>query len=83
MGDWPSGADLAAITDFATNGVARWNSFVSNFNLQNLAEGGGTGPAPYNKKSIYFLPDCTPHEPAGTSGGENFGILAKIPVLVD
>ena len=33
--------------------------------------------------TIYFLPDCTPHEPRGVSGGENFGILAKIPVLVE
>ena len=60
------------------DGAARWNDFVSNFELQNAD---GT-PAPYAKKSIYFLPDCTPHEPKGISGGENFGILAKIPVLV-
>ena len=32
---------------------------------------------------MYYLPDCTPHEPTGTTGGENFGILAKIPVLVN
>jgi hypothetical protein len=38
--------------------------------------------ATYEDKTIYFLPDCTPHDPAGTSGGENYGILAKIPVLV-
>jgi len=61
-----------------TNGQERWNSFVSHFNLQNVD---GT-PAPYKKKSIYFLPDCTPHIPTGLSGGQNFGILAKIPVLV-
>jgi hypothetical protein len=61
------------------DGQNRWNSFVSYFNLQNV---NGT-PAPYNKKSIYFLPDCSPHIPTGVSGGENFGILAKIPVLVD
>ena len=60
------------------DGVARWNDFVTYFNLVNAD---GT-PAPYAKKSIYFLPDCTPHEPKGVSGGENFGILAKIPVLV-
>jgi len=69
MGDW-SNSD--------TDGAARWNDFVTTFNLQNAD---GT-PAPYAKKSIYFLPDCTPHEPKGISGGENFGILAKIPVLV-
>jgi Flp pilus assembly protein TadG len=60
------------------DGAARWNDFVSHFNLLNADE----TPAPYAKKSIYFLPDCTPHVPIGSSGGENFGILAKIPVLV-
>jgi hypothetical protein len=61
------------------DGQVRWNSFANHFNLQNAD---GT-PAPYAKKSIYFLPDCTVHEPAGGTGGQNFGILAKIPVLVD
>ena len=60
------------------DGAARWNDFVTSFNLLNAD---GTS-APYAKKSIYFLPDCTPHDPIGISGGENFGILAKIPVLV-
>jgi len=68
-----------------TNGEERWNSFVNHFHLRNVGDIDGDGeadPASYNKKSIYFLPDCTPHEPAGTTGGQNFGILAKIPVLV-
>ena len=69
MGNW---------SNSESDGVARWNDFVTNFNLVNAD---GT-PAPYAKKSIYFLPDCTPHDPIGSSGGENFGILAKIPVLV-
>lgn len=69
MGDW-SNSD--------PEGEARWNSFVDYFNLKNV----GGSPAPYEKKSIYFLPDCTPHAPVGISGGVNFGILAKIPVLV-
>jgi Flp pilus assembly protein TadG len=60
------------------DGAVRWNDFVSHFQLQNI----DGSPVPYAKKSIYFLPDCTPHDPMGTSGGENFGILAKIPVLV-
>ena len=60
------------------DGQARWTSFTQHFQLKNVD---GT-PAPYAKKSIYFLPDCTPHLPAGRSGGSNFGILAKIPVLV-
>jgi Flp pilus assembly protein TadG len=78
MDDWPAVADLLAIPDFDTNGEARWNSFVTHFNLRN-ADG---QPAPFAKKSMYFLPDCTPHEPTGTSRGENFGVPAKIPVLV-
>ena len=61
------------------DGLVRWNDFASHFKLQNVDE----SQAPYAKKSIYFLPDCTPHMPAGVSGGENFGILAKIPVLVE
>jgi Flp pilus assembly protein TadG len=63
-----------------TNGEERWNSFASHFHLQNV---GGTNPAPYQKKAIYFIPDCTPHIPRGGTGGENFGILARIPVLVE
>jgi len=66
-----------------TNGITRWNSFVAHFNLKTpngvLAtyENGA-----YKKKSIYFLPDCTPHELKGNTGGHNYGILARFPVLV-
>ena len=60
------------------NGTCCWDDFVSHFNLEN-ADG---SDADYVKKSIYFLPDCTPHDPMGTSGGENFGIMAEIPKLV-
>jgi hypothetical protein len=70
MGDWSNNDD---------DGQVRWNDFVDHFNLKNV----DGNPAPYAKKSIYFLPDCTPHEPVGVSGGENFGVLAKIPVLVE
>ena len=62
-----------------TNGQDRWNSFVEHFNLQN----DDGSPAPYQKKTIYFVPDCTPHELKGRSGGENYGVLAKIPALVE
>lgn len=61
------------------DGETRWQEFATTFNLQNAD---GT-PAPYAKKSIYFRPDCTVHIPAGATGGDNFGILAKIPVLVE
>jgi hypothetical protein len=59
------------------NGEVRWNSFVQYFNVRSL----DGSLASYGKKSVYFLPDCRDHEPAGRTGGENFGILAKIPVL--
>jgi hypothetical protein len=59
------------------DGQVRWNSFVQNFNLQKL----DGSPAPYQKRAIYFLPDRHYHKPAGRTGGENFGVLAKIPVL--
>jgi hypothetical protein len=60
-----------------SNGQVRWNSFVQNFNLKNV----DGSPAPYQKRGIYFLPDCDTHQPKGRTGGENFGIMAKIPVL--
>lgn len=69
MGDWSS-AD--------PDGQARWNSFVDYFDLQNV----DGSPAPYDKKSIYFKPDCDLHIMDSTSGGGNFGVLATIPVLV-
>lgn len=62
---------------------ACWDSFVTHFNLRKangqLATAANGG---YTQKTIYFLPDCAPHMPIGNTGGENFGILAKIPVLV-
>jgi hypothetical protein len=56
-----------------------WHSFVTYYNLQNVD--GST--APCAMKSLYFMPDCGAHEPVGRSSGENFGILAKIPALVE
>jgi hypothetical protein len=69
---------VSSWTNDNPDGEIRWNSFAEHFRLQNV----DGSPAPYANKSIYFLPDCTPHEPAGTSGGHNFGVLARIPVLV-
>jgi Flp pilus assembly protein TadG len=61
------------------DGVTRWESFVDHFSL---VEDDGQ-PAEWRQKTIYFLPSCSVHEPKGQTGGENFGILAQIPVLVD
>ena len=77
MGEIPDGQLLDWDESAEADGQIRWNSFVQHFSLQNVD---GT-PAPYQKKSIYYLPDCSYHELAGTSGGGNFGILAKRPVL--
>ena len=72
------------VSDWANSdpdGEVRWNSFVEHFNLRNQV--GDTQPlVPYANKTIYFLPDCTDHEPAGVSGGGMYGIRAEIPVLV-
>jgi hypothetical protein len=60
------------------DGQVRWNSFVQDFNLQKV----DGNPVPYQRRGVYFLPDCNHHPPKGRTGGENFGVLAKIPVLV-
>jgi hypothetical protein len=61
-----------------SDGHVRWNSFVQYFNLKKL----GGSAAPYRKKTVYFTLECHHQKPKGRTGGENFGILAKIPVLV-
>jgi len=71
MGNWSCPPD--------TSGKDCWESFVSTFNLRDVSNDDLAG---YGKKSIYFLPDCTPHDLGGGTGGKNFGILAKVPVLV-
>ena len=74
MGNWscPSGTDTEC-----------WNSFIGpieqgGFNLRNW----DGSPAQLQQKSIYIKPDCIPHIPEGNTGGQNFGILARIPALV-
>ncbi|WP_373186005.1 pilus assembly protein TadG-related protein [Halopseudomonas sp.] len=70
------------------DGVMRWDDFVA---AMNIRDSGGSlakwSSSPqdsgWRQKSIYFLPSCSYHEPKGQTGGENFGILADIPVLVD
>jgi len=87
--DWDGdGASDGTWSNDATDGVTRWNDFVDAFKIK---KPDGT-PAHWDsdpslngwrQKTIYFLPDCSFHEPTGLSGGENFGVLAQIPVLVD
>ena len=56
-----------------------WTQFVNTFHLRDVLN---EAPAIYEDKTIYFLPDCNKHEPKGTTAGPNFGVLARIPVLV-
>jgi hypothetical protein len=66
-------------SDSSPDATVRWANLVSNYNLQDA-----TGNPPhYNIKTMYFFPDCKYHEPTGNTGGEFFGVLAKIPVLVE
>lgn len=74
MGDW-SNSDIS--------GQVRWDSFVQHFDLQ--MDGTGT-PATFAnggaiQKTMYFKPDCDPTSLGGT-GGANYGVRARVPVLV-
>lgn len=85
MGDWPPAGDVLRGVDQNGNptctgtGQQCWDSFVQYFKLKDILNNAN---AFYEDKTMYFLPDCSAHEPTGVTGGENFGILAKIPVLV-
>lgn len=60
-----------------------WGDFAQHFGLVTADDTsvGDLTPSDLNK-TMFFLPDCEPQEPRGITGGENFGILAEIPVLV-
>lgn len=73
MGDWVCDSSCAG------SRVCCWDKFVEHFKLKNVDDATAT----YAQKSIYFLPSCTPHEPSGGTGGENYGVLARFPVLVN
>lgn len=73
------GGTLVEWVDADPDATIRWDNFVSNYGLQDALG----NPPHYNIKTMYFFPDCKYHEPTGTTGGEFFGVLAKIPVLVE
>ena len=60
-------------------GKVRWASFVDRFKLKNV----DNSPAPYAKKSMYFLPSCKDEKVAGPSGSSFVYSRAEIPVLVE
>jgi hypothetical protein len=64
------------------NGKVRWASFVKHFDLRNVGELGKAPYAYFDKLAIYFRSTCKLLPPTGNSQGENYGILARIPVLV-
>jgi Flp pilus assembly protein TadG len=72
--------------DGLTEGTARacFVDFVNFYDLVNYQDVSiNTFADRELNKSMFFLPDCDAHIPAGGTGGKNFGVLAKIPVLVN
>jgi hypothetical protein len=81
---WDRGAaDIACSSDPDPDKCV-WKKFANDYELIQAKLNPDTNDysAEYHAKSIYFLKDCAPHIPIGVTGGENYGILAKIPVLV-
>lgn len=67
------------------DGFERWKEFVDHFNLEVLNQTTKEHEVAYDhyyQKTIYAMPECKPAEPKGLSGGQNFGVLAKVPVIV-
>lgn len=70
-------------------GLPCWKEFVNHYNLVNVDsieppwEDDAVYEEMYQKKNIFFLPDCEEHEPKGRTGGVDTGVMADIPVLVE
>jgi putative Tad-like protein involved in Flp pilus assembly len=67
---------LEALMDY---GEVRWASLTKYFNMKD----NDGDPAVYLQKTFYFMPNCEITEPTGSTGTDNFGVLAKYPVLVE
>ncbi len=87
ISDWSQSADCLVDADgnsidlgTAEGREACWISFAKHFRLNSVYS--NNTPADFMKNTIYFIPDCSPHKPIGNSSMNNFGILAKHPVLV-
>lgn len=63
-----------------TGAPSGYDSFTKHFKMMHPP--GSSTPAPAQQKTIYFVPSCKMQEPVGGTGGQNFGVLAKYPVLV-
>lgn len=81
-------ADLEMSDPSREYGIARWNEFVEEFNILGLDVDGDGSPDPayhpegFKAKTIYFDSDCDPQIPRGTTAARNFGVRARVPVLV-
>lgn len=74
---------LTLDTMTVTQRQACWGEFAEAFDLYTADDTSvGNLSASDIQKTIFFRPDCKAHEPRGTTGGQNFGVLARIPVLV-
>jgi Flp pilus assembly protein TadG len=76
--DHPDWNDLK-LEDLMAYGEVRWGSFVKYFKMKDNEE----NPAVYLHMTFYFLPNCEIAVPTGSTGTDNFGVLAKYPVLVE
>jgi Flp pilus assembly protein TadG len=70
-----------------SDGLARWSSFVSAFDIRQPDPAFPDDPtkwipAEWRQKSLYFAPECEPVDLSGNAGGANFGVRAAVPVLV-
>lgn len=81
LGEYPEGTTAADLTEVERQEA--WHEFADAFNLR-TADDTSVGDLTVSdlQKTIFFRPDCSYHEPLGTTGGINFGVLARIPVLV-
>lgn len=75
---YPFWATQVTVGDVFNQGIVRWASFVKHFNLKDQLGNW----AFHNANTIYFKPSCEETSPTGHNGVDNFGILAKYPVLV-
>lgn len=87
--DDSEGVSPGTWTNGDADGITRWDDFVTTLGLEqpdgSYAVYDDSNPPTngWQQKTIYFLPDCSYHEPKGNTGGENYGVMAEIPVLVD
>lgn len=71
--------------DCSKTSQASWDDFTDHFRLE-TPDGRPIKEAPNHglaKKTIYFIPSCDSHAPAGGTGDQNFGVMAQNPRLVD